>query len=140
MRRYLVVANQTLMADTLLATIRKRLATGPARFYLVVPATHVRDQLMWTEGHDRAVAERRLHEGLVRFRSAGAHVDGEVGDANPVEAVRDVLLRHPRFDELILSTLPPGASRWLRQDLPHRIERAFALPVTHVRSPAPAAT
>ena len=36
------------------------------------------------------------------------------------------------FDEIILSTLPPGVSRWLKQDLPHRVERDFNLPVTHV--------
>jgi hypothetical protein len=28
--------------------------------------------------------------------------------------------------------LPPGASRWLKQDLPHRVERSFSVPVTHV--------
>lgn len=36
------------------------------------------------------------------------------------------------FDEVIVSTLPPGASRWLRLDLLHRVERRFDLPVTHV--------
>lgn len=39
---------------------------------------------------------------------------------------------HQPFDEVILSTLPPGVSRWLKQDLPHRLERHFDIPVTHV--------
>ncbi|MGH2686268.1 MAG: hypothetical protein ACRDJP_12450, partial [Actinomycetota bacterium] len=61
----------------------------------------------------------------------GAEVIGGVGDANPLQAIGDVL-RDWSFDEVVLSTLPAGASRWLRQDLPHRVERQFKLPVTHV--------
>lgn len=132
MRRYLVVANQTLLGDQLLGRIADRLAEGPCRFYVVVPATHVTDRPVWTEHHDREVAERRLTEALERFRALGADVDGEVGDARPVDAIRDVLLHAPPFDEIILSTLPPGVSRWLRQDLPHRIERTFAVPLSVV--------
>jgi GABA permease len=36
------------------------------------------------------------------------------------------------FDEIIVSTLPTHVSRWLHQDLPHRLERKTQLPVTHV--------
>ena len=56
-----------------------------------------------------------------------------IGDANPVRAIDDVLIEHPH-DEIILSTLPPGISRWLKLDLPHRVEQRFALPVTTVIS------
>ena len=42
------------------------------------------------------------------------------------------MLLREQFDEIILSTLPPGVSRWLKQDLPHRVERDFSLPVSHV--------
>jgi len=31
-----------------------------------------------------------------------------------------------------VSTLPGGISKWLKLDLPHRVERATGLPVTHV--------
>jgi hypothetical protein len=41
-------------------------------------------------------------------------------------------LRLDRFDEIIISTLPPGVSRWLGMDLPSRAERKFKLPVTTV--------
>jgi hypothetical protein len=91
---------------------------------------------VWTEGHDHAVADARLADALERFRALGADVEGEVGDSSPMEAVRDVLWREPPFDAIILSTLPAGVSRWLRQDLPHRIERTFGVRPTLVTAPA----
>jgi hypothetical protein len=36
------------------------------------------------------------------------------------------------FDEIIVSTLPKHVSKWLKLDLPHRVERATGKPVTHV--------
>ncbi len=132
MRRYLVVANQTLLGGPLLARVQQCLAAGPCQFHLVVPASHALGRAVWTEGRDRTAAAERLREGLERFRALGADVVGEVGDAHPVDAIRDVMLHAPQFDEIILSTLPPGVSRWLRQDLPHRIERAFELPMSLV--------
>ena len=133
MRRYLVVSNQTLSSETLVETIRSCLAAGPCRFHVVVPASHTHDhQMTWTEGHDRAAAAERLEEALAMLGALGAEADGEVGDARPLDAMRDAVLAQPPFDEIIVCTLPPGISRWLHQDLPNRARRALGLPVTHV--------
>lgn len=140
MRRYLVVANQTLGGEHLLERVRECLAAGPCRFHLLVPASPPRDHLTATEGQARAAAQRRMEEAIAAFRALGAEADGEVGDARPLSAVADVL-RHHVFDEIIVSTLPPGPSRWLKQDLPHRIARMCTVPVTHIvadRAPTPA--
>lgn len=131
MRRYLVVANQTLGGSELLAKLQSLADAGPASFYVVVPATHPRKQWTWTEGEANAIAKRRLGEALDRFRALGAEVDGEVGSERPVDAIRNAI-RGREFDEIVLSTLPAGASRWLRQDLPSRVARTFDLPVSHV--------
>jgi cell pole-organizing protein PopZ len=140
MRRYLVVANQTLGGEHLAETIRACLASGPAAFHIVVPATEPRDHAVWTEGEARGLAHRRLEVALTRFRQLGADVDGEVGDQSPLQAIVDAM-GGAKFDEIILSTLPPGLSRWLRQDLPHRVERQFDVPVRHVvGDPEPAET
>ena len=37
-----------------------------------------------------------------------------------------------QVDEVILSTLPPGISRWLQMDVPSRLERAVDVPVAVV--------
>ncbi|MDQ4004775.1 MAG: hypothetical protein M3135_00530 [Actinomycetota bacterium] len=138
MRRYLVVANQTLGGEHLVEKIRECIAAGPAGFHVLVPATPPQHHAVWTEGEAQAIAQRRLELALQRFRELGAEVDGEVGDENPLRAISDAL-RDDSFDEVILSTLPPGISRWLGQDLPHRVERGCELPVTHIISePEPA--
>jgi hypothetical protein len=54
-----------------------------------------------------------------------------VGDPSPFMAVEDAL-REREFEEIIISTLPPGMSRWLKKDLPHRIARNTRTPVKHV--------
>jgi hypothetical protein len=139
MRRYLVVANQTLGQPKLIEEIAARMETGPCTFHLLVPATHANDRDRWTPAEARALARRRLDAALTRFRELGANVYGEVGDPSPMVAIGEVL-RHHTFDGLILSTLPPGPSRWLRQDLPKRVEQVFHLPVTLVTAvKAPAA-
>ena len=131
MRRYLVVANQTLMSAELRAAVRERLGTPPCRFHVVVPATPPRDQLVWTEGAALVVARERLEEALAWMHSDGAISTGALGDADPVLAAVEALPRD-RFDEIVVSTLPPGLSRWIRQDIPHRLARRTDLPVRHV--------
>jgi hypothetical protein len=56
---------------------------------------------------------------------------GEVGCADPVAAAQDAI-RAVAVDEVILSTLPSGVSRWLGQDVPARLRRAVSVPVTVV--------
>ena len=130
MRRYLIVANQTLGGQPLADKISELMGVGPCRFHVVVPATHPHDHMTWTEGRARAIAGHRLDEALERLRGMGADVDGEVGDERPVDAVGDAIRASDEpFDAIVLSTLPPGLSRWLNQDLPHRLIRTFGLPV-----------
>jgi hypothetical protein len=109
--------------------VRACMAAGPCRFHVVVPATDPPGAQ--TEARAHRDAQARLDAALARFREAGAEVTGRIGDARPMEAIRDVLL-HDSFDEILLSTLPSGPSAWIRQDLPHRVRKAFDLPVTHL--------
>jgi nucleotide-binding universal stress UspA family protein len=132
MRRYLVVANQTLGGGQLLQLLRQ-LAETPATFHVLVPATPPTDHL-WTEAEAHSIARTRLETALDRFRRLGAEeVTGEVGDARPMQAIDDVLAREA-FDEIVLSTLPPRLSRWLKLDLIHRVRSTYGIPVRHVIS------
>ena len=132
MRRYLVIANRTLCEQHLLDELhRRRVAEPGCRFHLIVPATHPPGT--WTDQSAHALAQVRLDDALDTMAVGGITATGEVGDANPVTAVGDVLLRElGRFDEIIISTLPVGISKWIGENTVRRLKRATGLPVTHV--------
>ncbi len=131
MRTVLVVANETLSSPALAAAVTDRQSEGPVRFHVVVPATPIQHRLTWEEGEAVEAARRRLEAVLERLRDLGAEATGEIGTRDPLEAVRDAL-RDRSVDEIILSTLPVGLSRWLRQDVPSRLKHSIAVPVTVV--------
>src|SRR6516164_4906828 len=103
MDRCLVVANKTLLSDELLDAIRERTEQRQCEFFLLVPVSHPWRQ--WSDGSIKAAARDRLSEGIAHLREHGIEATGTIGDANPVFAVTDALLRD-RFDEVIISTLP----------------------------------
>ena len=129
--RYLVVANQTLGGEPLFARIRELARAAPSAFHVVVPATPPKDHV-WTEGEAGAIAQSRLDSALARMAALGLEADGEVGDGSPMLAIEDAIREQGPFEAIVLSTLPPRLSRWLRLDLPRRVESAFALRVIHV--------
>ena len=95
---------------------------------LLAPATwEVGDTHGGRESALRRVNERKRG----RLRGAGIEVEGIVGDADPVAAV-EAAWDPERFDEVIVATLPAQLSRWLRLDLPRRVERITGRPVRHV--------
>jgi hypothetical protein len=51
-----------------------------------------------------------------------------------VQAVKRALERQDGFDEIIVSTLPAGLSRWVKKDVPRRIARLTDMPVTTVQA------
>jgi hypothetical protein len=117
----LVVANVTASSDELLDALRERDEAGACRFMLVMPGT----------GSDR---RERLEAALEQMREAGLdNVEGSVGDPDPVVAVMDIW-DPMKFDDIVVSTLPTGSSRWMGLDLPHRLERLTSVPVRHVVS------
>ena len=134
MRSYLIVVNQTFTSPTLAEAIADRIRQGEAAFHVVVPATPIGHGLTWDERESFAAAEARLAEILERLRGIGAPATGEVGSKDPVAAVEDAM-RSRQVDEVILSTLPPGISRWLGQDVPSRLRAGISVPLTVVTAP-----
>jgi hypothetical protein len=121
--RVLIVANRTAATPLLLNAVRARAGRSPCTFTLLVPRPY------WDPDTEEAEATLELAIPLLD-EAAGTHVRGIIGDSDPFVAVRDGVTRLG-IDEIIVSTLPARVSRWLRRDLPHRIQE-FGLPVTVV--------
>jgi hypothetical protein len=134
-KRILIVANRTAGGAHVKKIVRARLAAGPCRFTVLAPATPPPGGLTWTRAEAVALAEWRLRGALEGLREIGADADGIVGAALPMDAIAAAVASR-RYDEIVVSTLPPGLSRWLRQGLPHDVHRTFGIPVTHLTSDA----
>jgi hypothetical protein len=114
----LVLANQTIVGEALLAAIRERAEQGPAHFTLVAPA-------------DEAGAQRRLNSALDRLHEVGVDASGHLGDPDPFTAALNALHDEP-IDEIVVSTFPQSSSGWLRRDLIGRLRGATDVPVRHI--------
>ena len=129
----LVVASQTLGGTGLVNLITSRAKTEMATFHVVVPATDPADEQSPTAGTASDNAHRRLREALERLKTAGVEATGEVGPADPMQAIGEALKAH-HYSGLVISTLPAGVSRWLHMDLPHRAVRQFNQPVEWIEA------
>lgn len=128
----LVVAHQTAATPALLEAVRERARSGPSRFHLVVPRRRRSGEKV-ANPQEIGVHEARevLRVALPQLsEAAGTEVTGDLGDLEPAIAIKDALDRG-HYDELIVSTLPLGVSRWLKHDLVSEA-RSFGLPVHHV--------
>ncbi len=132
--RVLIIANRTAATQPLLDAVRRRAQQGPARFHLLVPATpRGLHRVVDPEDSGREDAERQLEIALELLReAAGVEVAGNVGSADPMAAIADVM-NDRRVHEIILSTLPRRLSRWMHLDLPSKLN-GFGVPVTHVEA------
>lgn len=137
MRRYLVIANQTLATHQLRQELLLRAEIGQALFHFIVPNTAEDDYSAdWSSG-EAAIqagtegARQRLQFALAAVRAAGACALGALGDPDPLQAVK-LQMQCSNYDEIIVSMLPERSSRWFRQDLPSRIANAVQVPVTTI--------
>ena len=127
MARYLLVAHQTADSPELTRATLQILAEDPdATFVVLIPATPVVHGWLWEEGETKRVASARGQQAASRLRALGITViSTKVGDAEPVYAVGDELRLGSHYEAVVISTLPPGVSRWLKMDVLSRLRKQF---------------
>jgi hypothetical protein len=120
----LVVANETVIGEPLLARIRERAQRGPASFLIIAPQSDPTQA-------EHPEADRRLRQALTILRADGIDAHGQVAHPDPFTAATQAV-QDERIDEIIVSTFAPSKSPWLRRDLIQRLHKATNLPVEHV--------
>jgi hypothetical protein len=130
--RVLVVAHKTAATPALIDAVRERAQRGPATFTLLVPrAAHGLHKVIDPEDADESESQAVLDLALPLLEeAAGGPVKGSVGDPNPMNAIQDAI-NLEGYDEVIISTLSPKVSKWLKLDLPSKV-KGLGLPVTTV--------
>jgi hypothetical protein len=130
--RILVIANETVGGEALRRQIERRGEGQRSRVLVVSPALNS-PLRHWASDEDpaRAEARKRLDLSLERLRQSGIEADGEVGDAEPLQAIEDAV-RTFGPDEIIISTHPEGRSHWLERGVVSGARERFAVPITHV--------
>ena len=117
-RRVLIVANRTAATPELLSAVKRYAREQPTTFALLIPDAGKSDRTDWTLEVALPLLER----------AARGPVAGLTGDErDPVRAIRAVTAGD-RYDRILISTLPRHTSRWLRRNLPKRVEN-LGLPV-----------
>jgi hypothetical protein len=132
-KRILVVANETLTGHALRREIGHRIGEERAEVRVVCPALNPSKIKHWVSDEDEArrQAQGRLDEVLKRLEAEGVAARGDIGDADPVQAMEDAL-RLFAAGEAIISTHPPGRSNWLERDVVERARDRFDIPIAHV--------
>jgi hypothetical protein len=132
--RVLVVANETVGGQALLAEIENRCKGRTSEILVVVPALTSSRMEHWSSDVDGALEEagERMNESLRRMEAAGINARGQVGDHHEPNASLEDALRAFPADEVIISTHPPERSRWLERGVVERARREVPLPITHV--------
>ena len=139
MSRYLVVTHQTALSPALQRKVSALVAEDPAAEFAVLVPEAPGPPLTW-EGETVDVARQRAEAArtLLEEKAQARVVRTAVGAPEPLQAIADELRAQPGYDALVICTLPPGISRWLKLDLVHRAERKFGLRVIHVVAEASA--
>src|SRR5215210_174466 len=117
-RRILIVANRTAATPTLIEHVKQLVHERPSTFSLLIPDAPKSEHTDWTMELALPLLER----------AAGGPVEGLTGGEDPLEAICEAVAKG-YYDEIVISTLPRRVSKWLRRDLPRRVQ-ALGLPVT----------
>jgi nucleotide-binding universal stress UspA family protein len=127
-----VVANETVVGRALREAVEDA-AEGYRTAVLVVSPALNSPLRHWTSDEDQArvAADERLRRSVAELERIGIDARGEVGDADPVQAIEDAL-RTFGADVIVISTHPEGRSNWLERGVVTSARERFAVPIKHV--------
>jgi hypothetical protein len=132
-KKALVVANHAVVGEPLRAALLEQLEPGIASLFVVAPPLVDSALEHYMGDIDSAIPEarERLRETLEQLREAGFEADGEVGDADPIQAISDEIEKlHP--DQVLIVGHRDEDGTFAEQGLLEQAQRDLELPVTEL--------
>jgi hypothetical protein len=139
-RRALVVVDEEVSGEELTRSLLDRLGRDVEEVFVVAPALPDSkiDLLMGAVDEAIPPAQERLEGTLEQLRAAGLSARGEVGDAEPIQAMSDEIVKFGP-EQIVLISHREGDGP-AENELLEQAERNFELPVLQIvvdRSPEP---
>lgn len=132
-RKALVVANHAVVGEPLRAALLEQLQSGTSSVFVVAPPLVDSALEHYMGDIDGAIPEarERLQETLEQLREAGLEADGEVGDADPIQAISDEIEKfHP--DQVLIVGHRDEDGTFAEQGLLEQAQRDLEIPVTEL--------
>ena len=140
-QRALVVANERVSGEQLVRSVLTRLGRDIERIFVVAPALAESALEHYMGDVDAAIpaARERLEVTLREFHSAGVEAEGEVGDSDQIQAIRDEIVKFEP-EQILVIAHPDEEGAFAEKGLLEQAERDFDLPVlelvvTHEEQP-----
>jgi hypothetical protein len=131
--RALVVADEAVAGEQLCAALMSRLEPGTDSVFVVAPPLAASALEHYAADIDDVVpaARERLRKTLEQLRAAGLEAEGEVGDADPIQAISDEVSKfHP--DQVLIVGHRDDEGAFAERGLLERAQRDLDLPVTEL--------
>jgi hypothetical protein len=132
-KKALVVANHAVVGEPLRTALLEQLEPGISSVFVVAPPLVASALEHYMGDVDKAIpaARERLRETLEQLRKAGFEADGEVGDADPIQAISDEIEKfHP--DQVLIVGHRDEDGAFAEQGLLEQAQRDLDLPVTEL--------
>lgn len=132
-KRALVVADEAVAGERLCRALIERLEPGIDSVFVVAPALAGSALKHYAADIDGAIPEarERLRATLEQLRAAGLEADGEVGDADPIQAISDEILKFDPDQVLIVGHRDEDGA-FAEQGLLEQAQRDLEIPVTEL--------
>jgi len=118
----LVVGTQTIDSPALIGHLKRRADDKPHRYTIICPRS---------AGAGREEIVARLATTLAELYRSEIDATGQPMSPEPLAAIQNAI-EHYRVDDILISTLAGGRSKWIEQGLVEKVQETTDKPVEHV--------
>jgi len=129
--RVLVLANSDSVGGELLLEVLDQSTPAGLDVLVIAPALADRAPFWMSDTDDAAErAETTLRHSLAGLASRGIHIEGRVGDDDPLQALDDAISTFDP-DEVVIVTHPADQENWLEEEVVLQARGRYEVPIVH---------